>query len=55
MSLEKFVSVLGVVCLYNQMDEVGRASPTPLKRGLSVSSVELHQGRSATNGAYPSS
>ena len=50
-SLEKFVSVLVVVCLYNQMDEVDRASPT----GVSVSSVELHQGGSATNGVTQSS
>ena len=51
MSHKRCVSVLVVVCLYDQVDEVDMGSPMSLKRCVSVSVVELHRGGSAANGA----
>ena len=55
MSLQRCVSELVVVCLYNKLDEVDTVSPMSLKRCVSVAVVELSLGGSATNGATPSS
>ena len=55
MSLQRCVSELLVVCLYNKLDEVDTVSPMSLKRCVSVAVVELSLGGSATNVATPSS